>query len=116
MLSPARLDVQLACFRGWSEGIAAVLAVPSVDPMAPINDAGDTPLHWLCKAGSSWADVAVGGKSVDIYAAMTALMAPGELKPSQIRGVVTVRPPPLPRSSPPTGDTASHVLLALTRD
>lgn len=87
--------VQLACFRGWPEGVAAVLDVPTLDPMVPISPSGDTPLHWLCKAGSSWSVCDVNGMSVEVDAAITALVPPGPLKPSQVRGLVTVRPLPL---------------------
>lgn len=88
--------MQLACFRGWPEGVAAVLDVSELDPMVAISPAGDTPLHWLCKVGSTWATTDVNGTSVEVESALTALVEPCQLKPSQVRGLVTVRPSPTP--------------------
>lgn len=104
--------VQLACFRGWPEGVAAVLAVPTVDPMVPISPSGDTPLHWLCKAGSSWSTFEVNGTSVEVDSAITALVPPGPLKPLQIRGLVTVRPSPL--LILPAVDVAETLMVSAT--
>eukprot|EP00892_Ulva_mutabilis_P003709 jgi/Ulvmu1/170/UM001_0174.1 len=79
----------LPCFAGWPEGAAAVLAEARVDPLVPISPAGDTPLHWVCKAGSCWASGDVNGASAEVDAEIAALYAPGPLQPKQVRGLVT---------------------------
>lgn len=92
--------MQLACFSSWPWGASAVMAVERMDPLARISPSGDTPLHWVCKAGSFWAGAAINGCSSEVDSELAALVPPRDVLPQHVRDLVVVRPLSPPSALP----------------